>query len=79
MTNRRTVIVAPTLAEAQAEADELALSPRNVLLVSNSSTARLRGHELTEDDLVRIREEAWSGDLVTNVDLCLRWSSRSSS
>ena len=79
MTNRRTVIVAPTLAEAQAEADELALSPRNVLLASNTTTNRLRGHKFTEDDLVRIREEAWSDDLVTNVDICLRWSSRSSS
>jgi len=67
----RTVIVAPTLAEAQAEADELGLSPRNVLLASNSTVDRLRGHSATENDLVRIRETDWSDELRDNVGFVL--------
>jgi hypothetical protein len=61
--NRRTVVVAPTLAEAEAEARELGIRRQDALLVANGCTSFLRGHAVTEDEVVRVREESWSPEL----------------
>jgi len=70
VSDRRVVIVAPTVAEADGEAAELGI-PRRQYSVATHPNA-LRGVVLTEADVVRVRESGWTDDLRDSLDTSLR-------
>lgn len=70
----RTIIVAPTFAEAQAEANSLGRAAMAVILVSNGTSGRLRGLTFSETDLIRVREDAWTDELFDMVKASLATS-----
>jgi hypothetical protein len=69
--DRRVVIVAPTAYEAEGEADALDVPHAQQMIVTNRSADRLRGHTLTEQQIVRVREDGWSEQLREMVDVAL--------